>query len=1170
MKRVALVLCFVVIFGIHCSSAEDEENLYEHGIISSLDSPEDRAKWWAYNGKIAMTKDPRNVKEGSGALEWRYDIRKQKWNLLARIKVDASQFKGRSGISLWIKSNKAGALLIQVPEKDGSNYQYLNFANPVELTWKQFKISFDEFKLDEDSSDENSRLDPVQIDRIEIVEVAGYFKTLPLGSRTVWIDDLRLLGESVLTPTYAQEMIGPSRATPGVSYEKGKFDLGILVDGDREKIIFPTKGNIHASAGTIEMWIKPLHDGTAGNRTLLSCEDPLDIFGRKGNETILYLQGRKVVFQVNKLSVSSPELLLDSERFHHLAVGWNSQGVALYIDGQRIAESSLIRSLGKIPKEMVIGNLRNGGAPCQVIIDELRVSRVKRGGKDIEASARGSKEATLDKDTLLLAHFNGAPLPEIDIPRQDFKSGQKIVFDVSIPTPVVPGGTKIQCLLRFEVSDGSNIVLRGEKSLALMMVDLSGQKNHAKFEAAGALKRGSYKLSLKLFAGETLLNRGDQVFSVSGGPQKDKIQPTAAPREKKGWFQNVQVYGMIPLTPQEAKRFNITVNGVWGGILTPGPILPAMKFSPSVRKAYANDAAYVSAMHNVGLLASGSIIAFSGHQSLIERWPELSDAMSRTARGDKARSWMEDAYGMSAHNPRWNKWMIEQGKRAIDAGADLIMVDDIQEFLFPFNFGFDQYAIDGFKKYLRSNFTVTELSGEFGISDIDNLDVARRISRTASRDYENRIEADPLVEVFARFHEENNYQTKKRLFGALRAYARERGKKVAMTANILGLATTRFQGYWSKGLYFSELVDFFAFENMYSIKGRKALDMRFPQGKWVAWEKLSRSATGSPAVPVVAAELLEKIAGRNIGNYLYILFAEAYANRSAMMLYHVPTFRLEKQWQKCGEAAGFVLSHRDIYNAEQSVYSPIAILYLYNEAMRTKTFAYLGFAQALAESNTPFEVVFSGDNHYLQDTLTLQELKKFKLILIPSVLGITDNQKEVVKRYVSEGGKAVILDPRELNIYRAEGEVKFAKGSFVIMPSFQVKGKLEDPGTAYLLTYNDTIRKNIENTVKTYVEPTVVVDGSDRKVIAYPYYQPQKERLVLHLVNYDHQFRTDRVNPKKNFKIKVKKPRSYLTQRKALMISPDFEGTITLPSILKGDYLEITVPELKVYGVIIF
>jgi len=1169
MRRFVVILYVTVLMITFINGVGLNDSYGDEGVLSSLNFSKDKKNWWVYKGKISITKESKNIKEGSGALEWRYEIRKKKWNLLARIRINPSLFKGKNGISLWLKSDRKAPLLFQFVEKDRSNYQYLNFGNPVELDWKIFEICFDELRLDPDSSDENKSFDPDQVDRMEIVEIAGFFETLSEGPRTVWIDDVRLVDK--FKTSRFQKVEGPGKATRGTAYDKAKFGLGILVDKEQEKVIFPTRNNLNPLKGTIEMWIKPLFDGGGMRRVLLSCEDPLDIFGREGNRVIFYLQGRKVVFQVNKLVLSSQELLFKKEEFYHLAMGWDDQGAILYFDGQKVDENKEIISLGRISKEIVIGNLRDGTAPSQTIIDELRISSVKRDKEEIAVSAKKSMAFKWDRGTLLLAHFDDSPLPEIDIRHKGSKIGEKVTFELNIPTPVFARKTKNRYVLRFEVFHKDTVVMKGEKLLTLTMGDLSGKKNHARLDI-GTLKRGAkYKLRLKLFHHNDLLNRGEENFSVFPLSEKyeEKVSVSSKNR-KKGWFPKVQVYGIIPLSIEEARKFNITVNGVWGGILTADPILPAKSLSPSIRKTYKSELTYVSAMHKAGLITSGAIIAFSGHKTLFERWPELKDAISRTAQGEEATSWMVDSYAMSANNPKWNNWMINQGKRAIDAGVDLIMIDDIQEFLFPFQFGFDEYSIEGFKKYLRSRFTLTELSTQFGIINIDTVDIAQRIASTATRTYENRINTDPFVEVFARFQEENNYQTKRQLFKAIRSYANKKDKKVAITANIYALGTTRFDGYWSKGLYFSELVDFFTFENLYSVGGKKVLEMSFPRGKWLAWEKLSRAATKSPPVPLLAAESLEKIAARkNFANYLYILFAEAYANQSAYMLYHIPAYKMDKQWKKCADAAGFILNQHAIYEAEQSVYSSVAVLYLYGEGIRTKSFNYLGIAQALAESNIPFEVVFSGDGYYLKDTLTLRELSKYTLILIPSVLDITDNQKEVIKKYVAEGGRAIIFDPWELNIYKSEGEIKFGKGSFIIIPSLKVEGKLEDLGTAYLLTYNDMIRKNIEKIVNTYIESAIIIDGSNREIIAYPYHQYKEKRLVIHLINYDHNLKNDKVKNKRNLRIRIKKPDFYTEQREAFMISPDFKGRITLPIILRNGYLELKIPELKVYNIII-
>jgi len=1138
-------------------------------ILSDFNFEKDKGKWWVYKGELSITKDPKNIKEGLGALEWRYKIRNQKWNLLSRVKIDTTQFKGKQGLVFWIKSDRAAPLLFQFVEKDGTNYQYFNPGKPVELEWRLYEINFDEFIVDKDTPDENNALDLDQIDRLEIVEVAGFFKTLSEGPRTVWIDDVKVVGKEKMTDGHI-ETEWPVKVTAGVSSVQGKYGKGILIDAEQAKVVFPTRNNLNPDEGTIEMWIKPLYNREERKKTLLSCESPPDLFGRAGNKIQFYLQGGSLTFQVHNSVLSSPVPSREREGFYYVAIGWDYQGAVLYVNGLKVAETKEIKNLGILSKEIVVGNLRNGTAPSQTIIDELRISRVKRSREDIEISSRNSREFARDKDTLFLAHFNEVLLPEIDVRRKDFRRGEKISFELSIPTPVFSREIQDKYTLQFQVLDQYNVVAQGKKVMTLAMGDLSGQKNHAKLEIDSVLKGGKYKLRLKLLAGEDLLNKGEELFSVFPLSEKDEGKASVPPKEiRKEWYNNVQVFGIIPLPVEEAKAFNITVNGAWGGSHTADPVLTKEEFSPAVRKKYKTDSEFVSAMHDNGLLASAGLVAASGNNTSIKQHPELKKAISKTAQGKDVISWLEDSYIMSSSNPIWYNWMIYLGKKAIDAGVELVMFDDVQEFQFPLHGGFDSYSIDEFKKYLRSNFTVTELGSRFRIDDIDNLSVAKRVTDKAGQDYEARIKADPLVGVFARFHEERNFEAKKHIIESLRRYAEKKGKKVAIAANIMALGTTRFDGYWSKGLHFSELVDFFAYESVYSVGGKQVIDMPLPRGKWVAWEKLSGAATKGPAVPLLAAEAVEKLQGKDISNYLYILTAEAYANHGAHMLWYAPSYGLGKQWRKSADAAGFILEHRDLYGKEQSERSSLAVLYLYSEGMKTKTFTYLGLAQALADSNLPFDVVFSGDGYYLRDTLTLQELITYKLILIPSVVDITDRQKEIIKEYIAHGGRAVVFDPFEMNIYQSEGEVSFGKGSVIIIPPVKVKGKPEDSGTAYNLTYDDSIRKDIKKTVNKYVEDEIIINDSDRKIIAYPYHQANAKRMIIHLINYDHNFKNDKVRIKKDIMIKIKKPDFYTERSKAYMISPDFKGRITLPAILRDGYIELKIPELKVYSIVI-
>ena len=176
--------------------------------------------------------------------------------------------------------------------------------------------------------------------------------------------------------------------------------------------------------------------------------------------------------------------------------------------------------------------------------------------------------------------------------------------------------------------------------------------------------------------------------------------------------------------------------------------------------------------------------------------------------------------------------------------------------------------------------------------------------------------------------------------------------------------------------------------------------------------------------------------------------------------------------------------------------------------MRTKINPYLGFSQALSESNIPYEVIFDGDDHYIEESLTQNELQNYEFLIIPSVIDITENQKQIVLDFVSNGGTALVFNPEELGFEPIDGEKDYRTGKFVF--------KLEDLGGNYFNTYNDNYRQEIENLIETYIDEIISIPNSDRKIIAYPYFQPSKNRFVIHMINYDHSKLFDKVNAKTN------------------------------------------------------
>ena len=645
-------------------------------------------------------------------------------------------------------------------------------------------------------------------------------------------------------------------------------------------------------------------------------------------------------------------------------------------------------------------------------------------------------------------------------------------------------------------------------------------------------------------------------------------------KNNESWFNSPQVYDMVALPLDDIQAFHITVNGLWNGFFAANLTSPFAfgRYIESLLsgRSYESDEEFVKVQHDEGMLVPATILTTQGHRSF--QGDKLEDFACRSIDG-KLCYWDKeaDSYWMNALNDEFIDWCIEHGKKAIDAGADLIVLDEIQgsSFIPMYQWasqyidwlnapGFSNCTIEKFRNFLTNKYSNEQLQQIFGIDNISSYDLKSRIAETMYLTYNERIKADKLNEEYFKFLEIGNFNAKKRLIQELKKYAEENGKQIVIAANSYALGTPRGGGYWSKGLHFAGLLDFFTFENKYSALADDDLPM-MPRAKWLAWEKLAYASTGSPAVALLGASEAVYIAGdttNSYKNYLSILCAEAYANRGAFVSWYVKIWGKETNWMGCANIYDFVLKHRGLYEGE--INNSVAVLYLYGEGMRNKSDSYLGLAQALAESNVPYRVIFDGDGFYINESLSIEKLAPYDLIFIPNVINITEKQKNTIFQYVEQGGIAAIFDPQALGFEQDEGELQYGNGTFIFM---------QDVANEYFHNYDDDLRREIESVVSKHVQSPLYVKNADRKIIAYPYYQPEKKRVVIHLVNYDYTKWNDGVVPKENINIRIKKPS--FDVKGAYIISPDCKENLTVLMSCEGDYINMTVPSLKIYDVVV-
>ena len=137
-------------------------------------------------GKVSITHNLENIKQGNGALEYSYELEREKYLAVFTKGLNLSVFEK---ISFWIKTDEPSVIVIGIKERDRSEYNH--FVQTPGNKWIKVEIKPDQFTLSDDSYDENNRLDLVQLDGSVVVLDADNFLG-ESGLQKFWIDEFRV------------------------------------------------------------------------------------------------------------------------------------------------------------------------------------------------------------------------------------------------------------------------------------------------------------------------------------------------------------------------------------------------------------------------------------------------------------------------------------------------------------------------------------------------------------------------------------------------------------------------------------------------------------------------------------------------------------------------------------------------------------------------------------------------------------------------------------------------------------------------------------------------------------------------------------------------------------------------------------------------------------------
>jgi hypothetical protein len=658
------------------------------------------------------------------------------------------------------------------------------------------------------------------------------------------------------------------------------------------------------------------------------------------------------------------------------------------------------------------------------------------------------------------------------------------------------------------------------------------------------------------------------------------------------WMDSIQVYSYVATSIGSARHLGLTVNGVWNGCATEntaGSLLPET-FLWRFRSAKA----FVDNTHRAGMRHMSTIRCAFAHAQSFQEEPRLEDGVCRSLNGTflKIPSWyIGNPCFMCQNSPVWQEYLLGLARRAVDSGTDAVVLDEpFGDTVFsgacgPDLPGYSDSDLALFAMHLRDDFDSDELRDTFGLSGAEPSRIRKKLEEvdcgkwSANPAATETTQADRLWFRFKRSQLMTNLAAKERLVEGIRSYTKQTtGKDLPIGANLAGLGTASLGAGAVPVLLMAGLFDFAAIEMVYPrVGGTRQRTLPFDvsaRAKWMAWYKLGAAIWGPHRTLTLPSEgpFMEWITGEKRVNYLCHLFAEAYTGEGALLVNPVE----EVAKEPVARYAKFVREHIRLYRDCEEV-APVAVLYSYDIDAEAHQWSYWGLAQALYESGVPFSTIYVTSEKSGWSELSPEALGEYEVVFIPMSGSLTEEQRSAVSAYVrDEGGTAIVLEADSgFSAGAVDDTGKRRTGRFIEMGGDSTRSSISDDGlgAAYWASYSDECRRALVDTALSCLTEgsPLIIPQNQREWSAVAYAQPDSDRAIVHVLNYDYDSEHDAFRPKEDVSIRLDPSAFGLSGEsfRCTALSPDRDGPIDLACIRRGEYLEMTIPLLRQYELII-
>jgi N-acetylglucosamine-6-sulfatase len=558
----------------------------------------------------------------------------------------------------------------------------------------------------------------------------------------------------------------------------------------------------------------------------------------------------------------------------------------------------------------------------------------------------------------------------------------------------------------------------------------------------------------------------------------------------------------------------------------------------------------------------------------MEPIPQWEDLACRTPQGSTLKEQGSGFAHACINNADFRALLKERLRALVDSGADGVHIDELVTRYFTRQEGYCDACLEGFRYYLAQKYTAAELASRYSITDVSSFDFRARL---ADEGHLETPPASPLHREWWLFQLSKLVEVEREILSDCKSYAQSEGREFIVTTNafepernpdrVIEMTMTDFASIGT------------GMTIMLRQEGAMVSTLRIPPDySYIPLYRMAQAVTPDKPVTLFidgpgGTGLMQELPEQTQRDVVRWMFAEAYA---AGARFHVPYPSLDyyAPVEECEQYVRFIRDNREAYEGGEHLVD-VGVLFSYASEIwdywtggstvePNHSLQWYGLAQALTDMSIQYDAILAPDGNILPDDLALDDLLAYQTLLVPWAYSLRDEQVALLEAYAESGKQLIVFGDlasvdEEKNARSADPAADLRALGAIVVPGLNFEAYLDDPHGAKAAAVVDALSALLPGRLVAIANSAVTAQ-LDRK----------ENTLYCHLIN---KARVESgFEPQADFKVQLTLPSDLdLSDAQALYLSPDLpEGEAALlPLTLQEGVMQVTIPELEIYGLLI-